>query len=86
MSSAVGLNIDRGENRDMTQETTQTKLKEAGLTAWRMAILGIAALLILVFYLGMAYLVYQGRMEDGPIILFTGVILGYLLRSVRDWV
>ena len=69
----------------MSSETPQQRIKEAGLTAWRVSILSIATLLILVFYLGMAYLVYVGRMADGPLVLFTGVILGYLLRAVRDW-
>ncbi len=70
----------------MSEGSRQTKLKEAGLTAWRLSILSVATVLVLVLYLGMAYLVYMGRMEDGPIILFTGVLLGYLLRSVRDWI
>ena len=70
----------------MNNDSPQQKLKEAGFTAWRLAILGVATLLILILYVGMAYLVFLGRMTDGPLILFTGVILGYILRSVRDWV
>lgn len=69
----------------MSDESPQARLKEAGITAWRLVVLGVGVMLILVLYVGMAYLVYMGRMEDGPIILFTGVILGYLLRSVRNW-
>jgi ascorbate-specific PTS system EIIC-type component UlaA len=69
----------------MSNDSPQQKIKEAGFTAWRLAILGVATLLILILYLGMAYLVFLDRMTDGPLILLTGVILGYILRSVQDW-
>lgn len=67
----------------MDQETSKTQLREVGVTAWRATILAVATLLVLILYLGMAFLVYRGRMTDGPLILFTGVLLGYLLRSAR---
>jgi hypothetical protein len=69
----------------MSNESPKDRLRDAGLTAWRLSILGIATGLVLVFYVGLAYLVYRGRLSDGALLLFTGVILGYLLRSVRDW-
>jgi hypothetical protein len=62
------------------------RLKRVGLTAWRGTILAVATLIVLVMFLGMGYLVYHGQMSDGPLILFAGVILGHLLRSIRDWV
>lgn len=69
----------------MSSESVQRRLKEAGFTAWRLIVFAAAIVLILTLYAGMAVLVYRGRMSDGPIILFTGVILGYLLRAVPDW-
>lgn len=69
----------------MSSESVQRRLKEAGFTAWRLIIFAAAIALILTLYVGMAVLVYRGRMSAGPMILFTGVILGYLLRAVPGW-
>ncbi|WP_435197190.1 hypothetical protein [Natronomonas sp. EA1] len=70
----------------MDGDSTTDRLQTAGITAWRAGVLGIAAVFVLVLYLGMAYLVSRGQVSDGPLILFTGVILGYVLRSVRGLV
>lgn len=70
----------------MTTEETKDKLRDAGITAWRATMLATVTVLVLILYLGMAVLVYQGQMGDGPLVLFTGVILGYLLRAVRGLV
>lgn len=59
------------------------KIRDVGSTAYRTAILAVATLLVLIMFGGMAFLVYAGRMSDGPLILFTGVILGYILRGVQ---
>lgn len=67
----------------MNANTARDRLQEAGLTAWRATVLTTATLLILILYAGMALLVYRGQMADGPLVLFTGVVLGYVLRSVR---
>ena len=68
----------------MNAEQTTERLREAGVTAWRAAVLVAATAIILVLYIGMAVLVYRGGMSDGALILFTGVILGYLLRAARE--
>lgn len=67
----------------MDTDQARNQLRDAGVGAWRMTILAVATLLVVMLYLGMAYLVYRGQVADGPLVLFTGVILGYLLRSVR---
>lgn len=67
----------------MDERTSTKQLRDVGVTAWRATILAVATLLVLILYLGMAFLVYRGQMADGPLILFTGVLLGYLLRSAR---
>jgi hypothetical protein len=67
----------------MQTDGSKERLQNAGITALRATILGVAVVLVLVLYGGMAYLVYGGQMSDGPLILFTGVLLGYLLRAVR---
>lgn len=70
----------------METDTARDRLRDAGISAWRAAIVTGTTLLVLIMYLGMVVLVYRGQMADGPLILFTGVILGYILRSVRGLV
>ena len=70
----------------MTTSTARDRLQEAGMSAWRATVLATATLLILVIYLGMAYLVLRDQISEGPLVLFTGVLMGYLLRSVRELV
>lgn len=67
----------------MRTDVSKERLQNAGMTAFRATILAVATILVIILYAGMAFLVYQGQMSDGPLILFTGVLLGYLLRAVR---
>jgi len=68
----------------MSDGTAESQIRRVGVTAWRATLLAGAAAVALVIFLGMALLVYRGQMSDGPLILFSGVVLGYLLRAVRD--
>lgn len=68
-----------GEN-----EPSMRAVRHVTTRAWRTTFLvGVAAIVVGMF-VGMAYLVYLGRMSDGPLLLYAGVILGYLLHAVRD--
>ena len=69
----------------MADETGRRTLRKAGHGAWRATILSATVVIVLVLFVGMAYLVYLGRMSDGPLVLFAGVVLGYLLRSVMKY-
>jgi hypothetical protein len=68
----------------MDTEAPKRRLRNAGITVWRATALAVAAILVIVMYAGIAYLVYRGKVGDGPLFLFTGVILGYVLRSARN--
>lgn len=70
----------------MENDKARDRLREASISAWRAAILATTTILVLILYLGMAVLVYRGQMADGPLVLYTGVILGYILRSVRGMI
>lgn len=61
-------------------------LRSAGNSAWRIAVLVGIALVVVAMFVGMTYLVYLERMADGPLILFVGVVLGYLMRSAMTYV
>jgi len=44
-----------------------------------------ALIIILGMFTGMAYLVYMERMSPDLLVLYSGVILGYVLNSLRDF-
>jgi len=54
------------------------------MTAWRTAVLLVATVVVLVLFAGMGFLVYRGRMDASPFVLMTGVVLGYLLRTIQS--
>jgi hypothetical protein len=60
------------------------RVKRAGATAWRTTVLVTATVLVAVLFVGMAYLVYVGELSEGPLVLFTGIVLGYVLRFVQS--
>jgi hypothetical protein len=64
----------------VSDESNRAEIRRVGLTAWRTLVLVGATLLVLAMFVGMGVLVYRGQMDDGPLILFSGVILGYVLR------
>lgn len=44
----------------------------------------VAAVTILIIFVGLAYLVLEGRLAQEALILYAGVILGYVLNSIKD--
>jgi hypothetical protein len=60
------------------------RIREAGRTAVRTSVLAILALVVLVVYLAVAYLVWYERVDQSAFLLLTGVVLGYVLRLVQD--
>lgn len=70
----------------MSETPGTNRLREAGVTAWRTLVLLASLFLVVVMFGGMAYLVYRGEMSEGPLVLFAGIILGYLLRIVQEYV
>lgn len=69
----------------MDESTGSDRLRKAGATAWRTTVLLLTTLLVALLFVGMGYLVYRGEISEGPLVLMTGVILGYLLRAVHDY-
>jgi len=73
---------EKDERRRRTPDTD--RIKEAGRTAVRTSVLAILALVVLVVYLAVAYLVWYERVDQSAFLLLTGVLLGYILRVVQD--
>lgn len=44
----------------------------------------IFSILTLVIFLGLAFLTYTGNLDGEAVVLFSGLVLGYLARGVRD--
>lgn len=63
---------------------SSVRIQDVTRRAWRTTVLTGIALVVLTMFLGMGYLVYRGQMSDGPLLLYAGVILGYLLHAVRE--
>jgi hypothetical protein len=70
---------------DMSEsDRERARVRRAGATAWRTTVLASATLLVSLLFVGMAYLVYVGELSEGPLVLFTGIVLGYVLRFVQS--
>ncbi|WP_276302037.1 hypothetical protein [Halorussus lipolyticus] len=69
----------------MDETSRSDRLRKAGATAWRTTVLVLATLLVALLFVGMGYLVYRGEISEGPFVLMTGVVLGYLLRAVHGY-
>lgn len=68
----------------MADGTAGRSFKSVGISAWRAAVLVAFTLIVLVLFGGMTVLVFRGEISEGPLVLFTGLILGYVLRTVQE--
>lgn len=68
----------------MSQQEAKKRLRAAGgrLNAWM--IRAITAFVALAMFAGLAFLVFVGRIEADALLLFAGVILGYLLHATHE--
>lgn len=64
----------------MAEETSRSRAKDASERVYSVAIRALAALVVLLSFAGLAYLVYEGRIDGGALLLYAGVILGYVLN------
>jgi len=65
----------------MTSEgTTRSRAKGASERVYAVALRALAAIVVLLSFAGLAYLVYEGRIDGGALLLYAGVILGYVLN------
>ena len=65
----------------MTEQTTRSRAKGASERVYSVAIRALAALVVLLSFAGLAYLVYEGRIDGGALLLYAGVIPGYVLDA-----
>jgi len=65
----------------MAEEPSRSRSRGASERVYAVALRALAALVVLVTFAGLAYLVYEGRIDGGALLLYAGVILGYVLNS-----
>lgn len=71
---------DRGRS---DRDGAEDRIVQAGVRMGELLRQVIAAVLVLGMFVGLAYLVLVDRLADDALILYAGVILGYLLHSVK---
>jgi len=64
----------------MAEQTSRSRAKGASKRVYSVAIRALAAFVVLLSFAGLAYLVYEGRIDGGALLLYAGVILGYVLN------
>ena len=68
----------------MAQESATERVKQAGARLQAVLLRAIAAVVVLVMFAGLAILVYQGRIEGDALLLYAGVILGYIIHATKQ--
>lgn len=70
----------------MNDTSTPEKLSDAGNRMVNLVGRLIVTTVVAMIFVGMWFLVYTGRMTAEPLILLSGVIIGYLARYGREQV
>lgn len=67
-----------------TEDSSKERLREAGARLHSVLLRAIAAVVVLVIFAGLAFLVYRGRMGEDGLLLYAGVIVGYLMHATKE--
>jgi hypothetical protein len=67
---------------DVTETTRTGRARETSTRVYEAARRGTTALVVLVVSAGLAHLVGVDQTEGGALLLYAGVLLGYVLTSV----
>lgn len=65
----------------MGEQSQRERARNVGGRAYAMALRATAAIVVLVIFAGLAYLVSMDRLDGGALLLYAGVILGYILNA-----
>lgn len=68
----------------MGHEATREKISDVGARVNSLLFRAITAAVVLVIFIGLAFLVYVGRVESGALLLYAGVIIGYLIHATQQ--
>lgn len=65
----------------MAEQTSRSRARETSGRVYSVALRGGAALVVLVIFTGLAYLVSIDQIDGGALLLYAGAILGYILSA-----
>ena len=65
----------------MSDGTHRERARDAGQRVYGVAWRVTAALVVLAIFAGLAYLVSIDRIDGGALLLYAGVLLGYILNA-----
>lgn len=68
--------------RRMAEQTHRERARNTGQHVYTMVLQVIAAVVVLLIFAGLAYLVSVDRVDAGALLLYAGVLLGYILNTV----
>lgn len=76
----LGSERERADDEGRPEE----KIWRAGARMGELITQAIAAIIVLGIFTGLVYLRLQGQLGDDGLLVFAGVIIGYLLHSIKD--
>lgn len=68
----------------VSHERPGERIREVGAKVNALVLRAITAFVVLVMFIGLAYLVYIGEVESGALLLYVGVILGYIIHATKE--
>lgn len=68
----------------MGQAAAEERIREVGGRLYSLVLRTITALVVLVVFAGLAFLVYVDQVDAGALLLYAGVILGYLIHATKQ--
>jgi hypothetical protein len=68
----------------MSRDVAAEKVKHVGVRLQHVLQRTVAALVVLLIFAGLTILVYKGQMDSGPLLLYAGVILGYIIHATKQ--
>lgn len=66
----------------MADQSSRSRAVATGERVYDLAFRVVGAVIVLVTFAGLAYLVSINQLDGGALILYAGVILGYILSSI----
>ncbi|MUV89120.1 hypothetical protein GJ629_03720 [Halapricum sp. CBA1109] len=66
----------------MAEQTRRDRARETSSRTYTMALRASAAAVVLVMFAGLAYLVSIDQLDGGALLLYAGVLLGYIMNAI----
>lgn len=66
----------------MAEQTHRERVRETSDRVYGMILRVTAVIVVLVIFAGLAYLVSIDQLDGGALLLYAGVLLGYILNAV----